>query len=78
VLAPESATPDTATGSSGRSITAAPFLTAYLIPRAMAAGSVLATAGLDSSGSLLSSVTRTERILAAGATPMTPSALPLP
>ena len=55
-------------------MTWAPCRTAYLMPRAMASGSAATTVGLASSGSLFSSVTRTERIFAWGATPMMPSA----
>ena len=55
-------------------MTCAPCRSAYLIPRAMASGSAAATVELASSGSLVSSVTRTDRIFASGATPITPSA----
>ena len=44
-------------------MTVAWWLTAYLIPRAMAAGSPAATLASASSGSLGSSVTRTDRML---------------
>ena len=59
-------------------MTEAPFLAAYLIPSAIETGSRAVIAGFASSGSPLSRVTRTERILAAGATPMMPSLLPGP
>ena len=64
----------TAAGSSGRSMTWAPWRTAYRMPRAMAIGSAATVVALASSGSLFSRVTRTERIFAWGATPMIPSA----
>ena len=54
-------------------MTVAWWLTAYLIPRAMAAGSPAATLASASSGSLGSSVTRTDRMLADGATPIMPA-----
>ena len=44
------------------------------MPRAIDIGRRVTVLALASSGSLLSSVTRTERILAAGATPTIPSA----
>ena len=68
----------TAAGSSGRSMTWAPCRTAYRMPRAMAIGSAATVVALVSSGSLFSRVTRTERIFASGATPMMPSACPVP
>jgi hypothetical protein len=48
------------------------------MPAAMAPGSFLARAASAFSGSLYSSVTRMDKILAAGATPRMPSAWPLP
>ena len=59
-------------------MTVAPCATAYLIPAAMAAGSWLVTAELESSGSLYSRVTCTDRIRAPGAIPVMPSAPPAP
>ena len=59
-------------------MTEAPFLVAYLIPSAIETGSRAVIAGFASSGSPLSRVTRTESILAAGATPRMPSLLPGP
>jgi len=63
-------------GSKGRSMTCAPCLAAYLIPAAIAAGSAAAICASASSGSPGPRVTLTDRIRAAGATPMTPDAAP--
>jgi hypothetical protein len=55
-------------------MTPASCRTAHLIPRAMAFGCPAAMAWLVSCGSLLSSVTRTDRTFAAGAMPIIPLA----
>ena len=56
----------------------APWSAAYLMPSAMPAASRRLTARSEASGSLNSSVTRTERIFAAGATPVLPDPCPWP
>ena len=65
-------------GSSGRSITWAPALTAYLIPAAIASGSPDVTLASVACELVLSSVTWTDSSRAAGATPNTPSEFPEP
>ena len=65
-------------GSSGKAMTLAPRATAYLIPAAMAAGSRRVTAAAEFSGSLYSSVTRTDSTRARGAIPVMPTAPPAP
>gem|GEM_PF-3951426 len=59
-------------------MTRAPWPTAYLMPSAMAPGRPRVSAGREFSGSLYSSVTRTDRIRAAGAMPTMPSWSPGP
>ena len=56
----------------------APCATAYVMPSAMACGSLRLIEASDDSGSLNSRVTRTERILAAGAMPTMPDRSPAP
>ena len=59
-------------------MTLAPWFAAYLMPAAIAAGSLDAIAVSVRSGSSSSSVTLTDMIFALGATPMMPSARPGP